>query len=87
MPKSSFLKKSNLYSHHIKLHYTMGEILIIVGFLIGCYGGCMLSLPGVMLESDGKASKKQQSKYAVIIVIGSVMILLGQYLMVAPYSY
>ena len=86
MPKSSFLKKSNLYSHHIKQNI-MGEILIIVGFLIGCYGGCMLSLPSVMLDADGKASKKQQSKFAIVIVIGSLMVLAGQYIMVSPYSY
>lgn len=65
----------------------MGEILIIVGFLIGCYGGCMLSMPGVMKESNGEASKKQQSKFAVVIVIGSLMVLAGQYIMVSPYSY
>ncbi len=65
----------------------MGEILIIVGFLIGCYGGCMLSLPSVMKEGNGEASKKQQSKFAVVIVIGSLMVLAGQYIMVSPYSY
>ena len=65
----------------------MGEILIIVGFLIGCYGGCMLSLPSVMVDADGNASKKQQSKYSVVIVIGSLMVLAGQYIMVSPYSY
>ena len=65
----------------------MGEILIVVGFLIGCYGGCMLSLPSVMLDADGKVIKKQQSKYAIVIVIGSLMVLAGQYIMVSPYSY
>ncbi|MDB5273539.1 MAG: hypothetical protein JWO58_1906 [Chitinophagaceae bacterium] len=65
----------------------MGEILIIVGFLIGCYGGCMLSLPSVMVDADGKAKKSQQSKFAIVIVIGSLMVLLGQYIMVSPYSY
>jgi len=65
----------------------MGEILIVVGFLIGCYGGCMLSLPGVMQDADGKVIKKQQSKFAVVIVIGSIMVLAGQYIMVSPYSY
>ncbi|MDB5256567.1 MAG: hypothetical protein JWM14_1262 [Chitinophagaceae bacterium] len=65
----------------------MGEILIIVGFLIGCYGGCMLSLPSVMQDTDGKVSKNGQSKFAVVIVIGSLMVLAGQYIMVSPYSY
>ncbi|HSZ72733.1 MAG TPA: hypothetical protein VK750_08650 [Cytophagaceae bacterium] len=65
----------------------MGEILIIVGFLIGCYGGCMLSLPSVMIDADGKTKKSQQSKYAIVIVVGSLMVLAGQYIMVSPYSY
>jgi hypothetical protein len=65
----------------------MGEILIIVGFLIGCYGGCMLSLPSVIMDADGKAKKSQQSKFSIVIVIGSLMVLLGQYIMVSPYSY
>ena len=65
----------------------MGEILIIVGFLIGCYGGCMLSLPSVVMDADGKAKKSQQSKFSIVIVIGSLMVLLGQYIMVSPYSY
>ncbi len=65
----------------------MGEILIIVGFLIGCYGGCVLALPSLMNDSSGKASLSKQSKFAVVIAIGSIMVLIGQYIMTSPYSY
>lgn len=65
----------------------MGEILIIVGFLIGCYGGCLLALPSVMTESNGKVSQAKQSKFTIVITIGAVLVLIGQYLMTSPYSY
>jgi len=65
----------------------MGEILIIVGFLIGCYGGCVLALPNLMNDASGKASLTKQSKLTVIIAIGSILILIGQYIMTSPYSY
>jgi H+/Cl- antiporter ClcA len=65
----------------------MGELLIIVGFLIGCYGGCVLSLPHLINDATGKASLAKQSKFAIIIVIGSLMVLAGQYIMTSPYSY
>jgi hypothetical protein len=65
----------------------MGELLIIVGFLIGCYGGCVLSLPSLINDTTGKASLAKQSKFAIIIVIGSLMVLAGQYIMTSPYSY
>ncbi len=60
---------------------------MIVGFLIGCYGGCVLSLPNLMNDSNGKASLTKQTKLTVIIVIGALMILVGQYIMTSPYSY
>jgi hypothetical protein len=86
MPKLAFLKRV-IYIRIIQKQNIMGEVLIIVGFLIGCYGGCMLSLPSVIVDAEGKASKKQQSKFAIVIVIGSLMVLAGQYIMVSPYSY
>lgn len=65
----------------------MGEILIVVGFLIGCYGGCVLSLPSIMTDSKGEVSQAKQAKFAIIIAIGAAMVLAGQYIMTSPYSY
>jgi hypothetical protein len=65
----------------------MGEILIIVGFLIGCYGGCLLALPNVMTDADGKVSQAKQSKFTLVITVGAVLVLIGQYVMTSPYSY
>jgi hypothetical protein len=65
----------------------MGEILIILGFIIGCYGGCILALPHLMTDANGVAEQSKQSKSAVIIAVGSIMIIVGQYIMVSPYSY
>ena len=59
---------------------TLGVILMVVGFLMGVFGGMSLSLPAVVTDEKGGLSQERMIKVAFFIILGSVMILIGQYL-------
>ncbi|MFN3402808.1 MAG: hypothetical protein ACK40G_01860 [Cytophagaceae bacterium] len=58
----------------------IGVILMVVGFLIGVFGGMALSLPSVVIDNQGKVSQDKMLKITIAIIIGSAMIMLGQFL-------
>ncbi|WP_299250204.1 hypothetical protein [uncultured Cytophaga sp.] len=65
----------------------IGTILIVVGFIIGNFSGYMLSNTKIMKDSNGAIIKSKEVMFAAIIVVAGFMILLGQYIVVAPNSY
>ncbi|WP_028978403.1 hypothetical protein [Sporocytophaga myxococcoides] len=59
---------------------TLGVILMVVGFIMGVFGGMFLAMPAVVADEKGGLSQEKMIKVAVLIFAGSVMILIGQYL-------
>jgi hypothetical protein len=84
MPASSFHLESltNLYTMG-----AIGTILIVVGFIVGNFSGYMLSNKSVMRDSNGAIIKSKEVLYASVIAVSAIMILVGQYIVVAPNSY
>lgn len=66
---------------------TIGTILIVVGFIVGNFSGYMLSNAKNMKDSNGNIIKSKEVLFAAIIAISAIMILVGQYIVVAPNSY
>lgn len=65
----------------------LGTILIVVGFIVGNISGYMLSNAKNMKDSNGNVIKSKEVLFSAIIAISAIMILAGQYLVVAPNSY
>lgn len=65
----------------------IGTILILVGFIVGNFSGYMLSNKKAVKDENGKNIKSKEILFAAIIVVAAVMILIGQYIVVAPNSY
>ncbi|SFX70037.1 hypothetical protein [Cytophaga hutchinsonii] len=65
----------------------IGTILIVVGFIVGNISGYMLSNTASMKDSNGKVIKSKEVLFAAVIAISAIMILAGQYIVVAPNSY
>lgn len=65
----------------------LGTILIVVGFIVGNFSGYMLSNNKAMRDSNGTIIKSKEVMFAAIIAISAIMILIGQYIVVAPNSY
>lgn len=65
----------------------IGTILIVVGFIVGNISGYMLSNASTMKDSNGKVIKSKEVLFAAVIAISAIMILAGQYIVVAPNSY
>jgi len=59
---------------------TLGVILMVVGFIIGVFGGMFLAMPAVVSDEKGGLSQEKMLKVSVLIFAGSIMILIGQYL-------
>jgi spore maturation protein SpmA len=66
---------------------TIYIIMIVVGFIAGNVCGIMLSLTPAMQNSDGTVSQGKQVMYSVVITISALMIIAGQWLYTASYSY
>jgi len=66
---------------------TIGTILIVVGFIVGNFSGYMLSNAKNMKDSNGNIIKSKEVLFAAIIAVSAIMILVGQYIVVAPNSY
>ncbi|MGN6646198.1 MAG: hypothetical protein ACTHJT_06685 [Cytophaga sp.] len=65
----------------------LGTILIVVGFIVGNFSGYMLSNGNVMKDASGNVIKSKETLYALVIAFSAIMILVGQYIVVAPNSY
>ncbi len=65
----------------------IGTILIVVGFIVGNISGYMLSNVSNMKDSNGNVIKSKEVLFAGVIAISAIMILIGQYIVVAPNSY
>lgn len=65
----------------------IGTILIVVGFILGNFSGYMLSNAKAMKDSNGAVIKSKEVMFALIIAFSAIMILVGQYIVVAPNSY
>ncbi len=65
----------------------LGTILIVVGFILGNISGYMLSNSNVMKDANGAVIKSKEVLFAAVIAVSAIMILIGQYIVVAPNSY
>lgn len=52
-------------------------LLIIIGFIVGVYGGVMLSLPGAVLTSEGEINQSKLMKFTLVVCVGVLMCLAG----------
>lgn len=65
----------------------IGTILIVAGFILGNFSGYMLSNKNVVKDANGNVIKSKEVLFASIIAVSAIMILVGQYIVVAPNSY
>jgi hypothetical protein len=65
----------------------LGVIILVLGFIIMNTGGAMLCLPSKMKGANGMTADSNQTKYAIVAVLGVVMCIVGQYMAASGYSY